>query len=157
MNEGIAVFFEKFIGYYDGPELNLTFGYFNPHRYPIVRDNIEEASLRSMLTDKQYSAPLSSSFLLYLHKNNQFIPYLKERLSSSKDDIYIIEKITGKNIDVIESNWKQWVRDHNIDANVNLVITPIIFNTKDEVDLWSFKNNIEFDANEGIFKKNKSH
>ena len=122
-NEGIATFFEKFIGYLDdGGKLHISFGYFSNWRFPITKAEVDSISLRRLVRvpNDQCSA---RSLMLFLHKKGVFKRFIHE-LSVCEDDrngLITLERVYGKDLYELEKEWKDWIRSRPIDANVLLV------------------------------------
>ena len=71
IDEGIATFFEKFIGHFDDSgKLNISFGYFSNWRFPITKKKINKLSLKQIINSKDMSQCAARSFMLFLHKKS---------------------------------------------------------------------------------------
>lgn len=140
IHEGIATFFEKFIGHLDeNGKLHLTVGYFSNERLPYTKEHIDEYSLPALIARRGFSQGMIRSFMMFLHKKGKFKEYV-ELLSNSKDDQYglgSLEKVYDKPIDEIEKEWKQWVRDLPMDNDTFLVENEFVKTPQQWQKWWS--------------------
>ena len=138
VNEGIATFFEKFIGHLDREgRLTISFGYFSNWRFPITKISINRFNLRELLLAKEPDQCAARSFMLFLRKKGLFRSFVKQ-VSARADDLTgsaTLQKVYGKSIAEIEREWKDWIRAQPIDANVRLVEAAFV-KTPSQWQVW---------------------
>jgi hypothetical protein len=159
IDEGIAAFFEKFIGHIDdNGELNISFGYFSNWRFPITKKTIDKLSLRRIITSKDPDQCAARSFMLFLHKKGLFANCVKKWRIAKKDPtgVKVLEKTYAKSIAQIEQDWKTWVRSQPIDENVKLVPWAFVMPPK-EWGRWLSENKdrLYWNEEEKIYKIHK--
>lgn len=124
VNEGIATFFEKFIGHLDeNGKLHITFGYFSDVRLPLTKEHLNEYSLPALIARRGTPQPPIRSLMMFLHKKGKFKEFVR-LAANSKDDPYALgalEKVYDKPVEEIEIEWKQWVRNLPMDNDTFLV------------------------------------
>ncbi len=124
VDEGIATFFEKFIGYLDEQgKLNISFGYFSNWRFPQTKKRARFLSIEGLVTLEEPDQSAARSLMLFLHRQGLFKKFVHE-MSVAADDptgVVTLEKVCGKDVSQIERDWKEWVMAQPIDGNVNLV------------------------------------
>ncbi|MHC5059842.1 MAG: hypothetical protein ACYTFK_01990 [Planctomycetota bacterium] len=142
VSEGVATFFEKFIGHLDEEgKLHITFGYFSNLRLPVTKENFDKLRLQTLIGHGNYPQPLIRSFVMFLHKKGKFAEFM--RISAdSRADIFglgALEKVYGKPLDEIEAEWKQWVHRLPMDNDIFLVEESFV-KTADEWKEWWSQN-----------------
>ena len=76
-DEGIANFFEKFIGYIDEQgQLDISFGYFHPQEFLFTKLVAEYATLDHVINSDDQA--LQRSLMMFLHKRGLFTSFVKE-------------------------------------------------------------------------------
>ena len=154
INEGIPMFFEKFMGHVanDGT-LHLSVGYFSNWRFPIAKEKIGSFTLRRMIDEGEPC--LASSFMLFLHKKGhmrRFVQQLQAKGKEAKPEDILVG-VYGQPIATIEREWKEWIAGQLIDGNVNLV--PLSFvKTEPEWAAWwqANKDRLVWDEAQGIYR-----
>ena len=155
IHEGIATFFEEFIGYLDADgKLHITFGYFSNVRLPLTKENFERLRLQSLIAQGNYPQPLIRSFIMFLHKKGKFKEFAR-LVANSRDDPFglgAIEKVCGKGLDEIEVEWKKWVYELPMDNDIFLVEESFV-KTEAEWEKWWSQNEhrLYFDAEEEVY------
>ncbi|MFZ4397409.1 MAG: hypothetical protein ACOYOU_17490, partial [Kiritimatiellia bacterium] len=136
INEGIPMFFEKFMGYVaDDGALHVSFGYFSNWRFPVAKEKIGSCTLSRLIEEGEPC--LASSFMLFLHKKGQLRHFVQQLQAKGKDGkpVEILVGVYGQPIGTIDREWKAWVASQPIDENVNLV--PLAFiKTEAEWRAW---------------------
>lgn len=156
INEGLPTFFEKFIGYFDNnEELHISFGYFSNWRFPITKSYIDKYQSGELLTTD--SQCLCRAFILYLHKQHylkQFIRKLYDQ-EGKIDGIRTLELVCGKDFQIIENEWKDWVKSQPINGNVKLVTRSFVHPYSDW-QKWLKKNqeHLSWDDEQEIYVVN---
>jgi len=124
VDEGIATFFEKFIGHLDRKgKLTISVGYFSNWRFPITKSNAEGLRLRRLFAAAEPDQCAARALMLFLHKKGLLKSFVRQ-MSIQTDDptgSVTLQKVYGKPISQIERDWKDWIRAQPIDANVELV------------------------------------
>jgi hypothetical protein len=156
VNEGIATFFEKFIGHLDkGGKLTISFGYFSNWRFPVTKGNIERFNLRDLMSTKNPDQGAARSLMLFLHKKGLFKSFVKEMSARRRDRTgsTTLQEVYGKSIREIERDWKGWVRAQPIDANVRLVEAAFV-KTENQWQAWwqANKYRLYWDQQERIYR-----
>ena len=142
IDEGIATFFEKFIGHIDKKgNLHISVGYFSNWRFPITKKNVERLNLHQLICSKEPDQCAARSFMLFLHKKGLFKDFVRQ-ISVQNDDptgITTLQNIYSQSIDEIELHWKNWIRSQPIDGNVNLVPWAFV-KTEEQWQQWKSAN-----------------
>ncbi len=129
LNEGIATFFEKFIGHLDNKgKLTISFGYFSNWRFPITKASVNGLNLREIIKAKKPEQCAARSLMLYLHRKGLFKNFVKQ-ISTTKNDrdgSATLQKVYGKSITEIELEWKEWIKSQPIDEDVLLVESAFV-------------------------------
>lgn len=154
INEGIPMFFEKFMGYVanDGT-LHISVGYFSNWRFPVAKEKIGAYTLSRLIEEGEPC--LASSFMLFLHKKGhlrRFVQQLQTKGKEAKPEEILVGSY-GQPIATIEREWKEWIAGQPIDGNVNLV--PLSFvRTEPEWDAWwqANKDRLMWDEAQGIYR-----
>jgi hypothetical protein len=159
IDEGIATFFEKFIGHLDDDgKLNISFGYFSNWRFPITKKRINKLSMERIIKSEDPDQCAARSLMLFLHKKHLFANCVKKWRIARKDPtgVMVLEKIYGQSIAQIEQDWKTWVRSQPIDENVKLVPWAFVMPQK-EWDRWlnANKDKLYWNEEENIYKISK--
>ena len=155
IDEGIATFFEKFIGYIDsGGNLHISVGYFSNWRFPITKRNLKRLSLIQLVNSNDPDQCAARSFMLFLHKKGFFKSFIKQ-ISVQKNDstgLTTLQNIYGQPIDQIENQWKNWIKSQPIDGNVNLVQWAFI-KTEEQWQQWKYANinKLYWNQNERVY------
>jgi len=140
VTEGIAAFFEKFIGHIDANgRLHISFGYFSNWRFPITQAIIGRASLKDLFQTSDQN--LARSLMLFLHDKGDLQDFVREvhRGGKSSQPVKILERICGLTLPAIEREWMVWVSRQPIDETVNLVPEAMVL-PQDEWSVWWQKN-----------------
>lgn len=140
VNEGIPMFFEKFMGYVaDDGVLHISFGYFSNWRFPVAKEKSQQYTLQRMMAEGEPC--LASSFMLFLHRKGhmrRFVRQLQIKGKNANPEEMLVG-IYGQPMGTIEREWKAWIDSQPIDANVNLV--PLAFvKTESEWRTWWQEN-----------------
>ncbi len=122
VNEGLAMFFEKFIGYFDTQgTLMLSLGYFSDWRFPQTKRLIKKIKFDDLVSYR-YDSPVRD-FMLFLHRKgllNEFINRMIVRRGDPTGAL-TLQQIYGQDIPTIVAEWKDWVRAQPVDGNVRFV------------------------------------
>ena len=154
--DGIAVFFEKFIGHFDKDgKLYISFGYFSNWRFPIVKRLVKFLSLEDMVSSRQPDQSQAGALMLFLHKKGLFKEFVKQ-LSEATDDptgVRTLEKVYGKTLSEIEKDLKDWINAQPIDGDVLLVQRAFVL-PEDQWRKWWENNNsrLYWDEAEQMYK-----
>ena len=142
INEGIATFFEKFIGHIDNEGvLHISFGYFSNWRFPKTKNNLDKLNLKKLISSNDPDQCAARSFMLFVHKKGFFKKFVRQ-MSTQKNDptgLTTLQKIYGKSIDQIELDWKNWIKSQPIDGNVKLVPWAFV-KTEEQWQQWESAN-----------------
>jgi len=153
INEGIPTFFEKFMGHIDDRgQLHVSFGYYSNWRFPITKAFIDDLSLADLfITDDQC---IARSFTLFLHEQGKLKSFVKQLHQAGTDAVpaTVVEEVLGRPLAEIEKEWKDWVNNQPIDAQVDLVPASFI-KTQDEWNAWWEDNRkrITWEESRGIY------
>jgi hypothetical protein len=143
VQEGIAVFFEKFIGHFDEDgKLIISFGYFSNWRFPETKKLVKWLSLDDMVLAKEPDQSSAGALMLFLHKKGLFREFVKQ-LSKVTDDpnsVRTLEKVYGKPLSEIGKDLKDWINAQPIDADVGLVEKSFVL-PADKWQIWLKRNN----------------
>jgi len=142
VNEGIATFFEKFIGHVDNEKrLHISFGYFSNWRFPLTKMSVKVLDLDKMIKSKQPDQCTARSFMLFLNKEGVFKDFVGQISIEKKDrdGSATLERVYGKPISEIEKEWKDWINHQPIDEDVMLVPAAFVL-TEDEWYNWWREN-----------------
>jgi hypothetical protein len=155
-NEGIATFFEKFIGRLDADgKLTISFGYFSNWRFPLTKTNIDEFDLGELLTTRAPHQGAARSLMLFLHKKGLFKTFVKQ-LSVQPNDptgILTLRRVYGKPLAQIDREWRAWVKSQPIDENVKLLPRAFV-KTDEEWQKWwnANKDSLYWSETEQIYR-----
>ena len=153
-NEGIANFFEKFIGYIDERgELNISVGYFHPAEFTYTKFVAEHTTLGHVVNSDDQ--PLQRSLMMFLHKKGLFTSFVRE-LQAKQYELSTLDalmRVYGADLDTIEADWKAWVSAQPLDENVTLVQAAFVMN-KPDWDRWWRQNGdrLYWDDGEEVYK-----
>lgn len=142
VDEGIATFFEKFIGHLDEKgKLTISFGYFSNWRFPITKNKVDgiSVSLSGLIAAVEPDQSAARSLMLFLHKKGLFENFVRQ-MSMQTDDptgSVTLQKVYGKPIAEIEREWKAWIRAQPIDGNVKLVERAFVMTEKEWQRWWN--------------------
>jgi len=159
VDEGIATFFEKFIGHLDNEgKLTISFGYFSNWRFPITKRIVNELNLREMIGAKEPDQCAARSLMLFLHKKGLFKNFVRQ-ISAVKDDrdgSATLQKVCGKPIAEIERQWKDWIKSQPIDEDVLLVSSAFVLK-ENEWQVWwrANKDKLYWSEQEQIYRVEK--
>jgi pimeloyl-ACP methyl ester carboxylesterase/tetratricopeptide (TPR) repeat protein len=154
INEGIPMFFEKFMGYVsDEGALNISFGYFSNWRFPVAKEKIETYTLSRLIEEEEPC--LASSFMLFLHTKGHMRRFVQQLHVQGKNakPAELLVAVYGQPLDTIEREWKAWVAGQPIDGNVNLVPSSFV-KTASEWRAWwqENKERLVWDETRGIYR-----
>lgn len=153
-NEGIANFFEKFIGYLDERgKLHISVGYFHPAEFTYAKYAAEHTTFDHVMNSEDQ--PLQRSLMMFLHKKGLFKSFVTE-LRGSQPGSSAVETLTrvyGADLDTIEADWKAWVSEQPLDENVALVQAAFVLD-KPDWDRWWEKHadRLYWDEKERMYK-----
>ena len=159
VNEGIATFFEKFIGHIDNEgKLTISFGYFSNWRFPITKGIVNRLDLREMITAKEPDQCAARSLMLFLHKKGVLKNFVRQISAArgDRDGSATLQKVCGKTIAEIEREWKYWIKSQPIDEDVLLVSSAFVL-TESRWQLWwrANKNKVYWSEQEQIYRVKK--
>lgn len=153
VDEGFAMFFEKFLGHVDADgKLHISFGYFSNWRFPQTKDQISALTLDDLFEMRHKSAV--RSFFLYLHRQGAMKGFVDAvRLGQYETPQIALERLLGSSLSEIEQDWKEWVGGQPIDANVNLVQSAFVL-PQAQWDQWwrNAQKDIYWDETDKLFK-----
>ncbi|OGS23523.1 MAG: hypothetical protein A2297_05325 [Elusimicrobia bacterium RIFOXYB2_FULL_48_7] len=140
--EGIASFYEKFMGYYaDETDYMITFGYFSPYRIKEVKDNRARLGISSLNTNQSIAA----NFIMYLYQEGKLRKFLGIYFEL-KNDREAIAKTFGKDIKQVEKEWLEWFDGLSFDDdNVVFAHESRLFRSKAGFDDFLQKNRAVWD------------
>lgn len=156
IDEGIATFFEKFIGHLDKEgKLTISFGYFSNWRFPITKKNVDKFSLSRLISATEPDQCAARSLMLFLHKKGVLNNFIRQ-MSMQTDDpagLVTLQKVYGKSIPEIEQKWKDWIRTQPIDGNVKLVKQAFV-KTESQWKAWwqANKDRLYWSEKEQIYR-----
>ena len=156
IDEGIATFFEKFIGHLDKEgKLTISFGYFSNWRFPITKKNVDRLSLSRLISATEPDQCAARSLMLFLHKKGVLNNFIRQ-MSMQTDDptgLVTMQKVYGKSIPEIEQKWKDWIRTQPIDGNVKLVKQAFV-KTEGQWQAWwqANKDRLYWSEKEQIYR-----
>ncbi|NIM12520.1 MAG: hypothetical protein GTO45_10480 [Candidatus Aminicenantes bacterium] len=156
IDEGIATFFEKFIGYLDQEgRLTISFGYFSNWRFPITKMYIDRISLNDLIYARNPDQCAVRSFMLFLHKKGFFKSLIKQMRvqTDDPDGLITLQRVYGKSKPQIEQEWKSWIKSQPLDGNVFLVKRAFV-KTDSQWKAWweANKDRIYWNEKEQIFR-----
>lgn len=159
VNEGIATFFEKFIGHLDNEgKLTISFGYFSNWRFPITKASVNSISLNEIIRAKQPEQCAVRSLMLYLHKKGLFKDFVRQICTTKgdRDSSVTLQKVYGKSIAEIERQWKEWIKSQPIDEDVLLVESAFVLPER-QWQLWwrANQNKLYWSEQEQIYRVKK--
>lgn len=156
VNEGIATFFEKFIGHLDKQgKLTISFGYFSNWRFPITKQNISTISLSRLIASTNPDQCNARALMLFLHKKGRFKNFIRQMAEQTNDPTgsITLRKVYGKSISRIEQDWKDWIKSQPLDANVALVQRAFVLTDQQWQSWWKAnKNTLYWSDDEQIYK-----
>ena len=156
VNEGIATFFEKFIGHLDKQgKLTISFGYFSNWRFPITKQNIGTISLSRLIASTNPDQCNARALMLFLHKKGRFKNFIRQMAEQTNDPTgsITLRKVYGKSISRIEQDWKDWIKSQPLDANVALVQRAFVLTDQQWQSWWKAnKNTLYWSDDEQIYK-----
>lgn len=156
IDEGIATFFEKFIGHLDKEgKLTISFGYFSNWRFPITKKNVDRLNLSRLISATEPDQCAARSLMLFLHKKGVLNNFIRQ-MSMQTDDptgLVTLQKVYGKSIPEIEQKWKDWIRTQPIDGNVKLVKQAFV-KTESQWQAWwqANKDRLYWSEKEQIYR-----
>lgn len=155
IDEGIATFFEKFIGHIDHGRLDISFGYFSDWRFPITKAAIDKLSLEKIINSPDPDQCAVRSLMLFLHKKKLFTNCVRKWQTGLTDatGVKILEEVYGRSLAQIEEDWKAWVRSQPIDGNVKFVPMAFVL-PQQEWQMWLSinKHKLYWNEEEKIYK-----
>jgi hypothetical protein len=156
VNEGIATFFEKFIGHLDKEgKLTISVGYFSNWRFPITKKNADRLSLSRLISAADPDQCATRSLMLFLHKEGLFKRFVRQMSTQTNDPAgsVTLQNVYGKSIREIEQEWKDWIRSQPIDGNVKLVERAFV-KTYEEWQRWlnANKDSLYWSEQEQIYR-----
>jgi len=158
VDEGIATFFEKFIGHLDEKgKLTISFGYFSNWRFPITKNKVDgiSLSLSGLIAAVEPDQSAARSLMLFLHKKGLFENFVRQ-MSMQTDNptgSVTLQKVYGKPIAEIEREWKAWIRAQPIDGNVKLVERAFVMTEKEWQRWWNAnKRRLYWSEKEQIYR-----
>ncbi len=122
VNEGFAMFFEKFIAHFDPcGSLVMSVGYFSDWRFPQTKRMINKVTFKNLIRYK-HPSPVRD-FMLFLHRKGLLQKFIEQLRGRRKDPngALTLEAVCGQKIPALIEEWKAWVRAQPIDGNVRLV------------------------------------
>jgi hypothetical protein len=154
INEGFAMFFEKFIGFRaDDGSVWFSFGYFSPWRLALAQKSLERFDLLANIEGSVYDPCPLREFFLYMHKKNMLQRFLEEYPSSpDASGKTTLCKIWGKTVPEVETEWKDWVKAQPFDENAKLVKTSFIKEKTDWLTWLAERPFLEWDEAAEIFR-----
>jgi len=159
VDEGIATFFEKFIGHFEeNGELSISFGYFSNWRFPITKKAIEGINLSDLINSPDPEQCCLRSFSLFLHKKNLFSDCIGQwqKATDQEQWISILEQVYGAPIAQIEIEWKTWVKEQPIDGDVELVASAFVLPYQQWQHWWAEnQNKLYWSEHEKIYRVRK--
>lgn len=160
VDEGIATFFEKFIGYYDERnKLHLTVGYFSNWRFPKTKSSVKTLNLQKLLASPSPEQSQLRSFSLFLHKRGVFKECVRQWQKETRPDgwIKVVETAYGKPIVQIGEEWKEWIESQAIDGDVLLVPFAFVKGYQQWQEWLEFyKDKVYWSENEGVYRARKT-
>ena len=139
-NEGIAAFFEKFIGHLDQHgKLTISFGYFSNWRFPITKKNLDKLSLKVLIRSENADQCAARSLMLFLHKKGLFDDFVNRLRVQTRDPTAAIslQRVYRKPLPAIEREWKSWIKSQPLDADVDLVKWAFIKTDQEWKEWWA--------------------
>jgi hypothetical protein len=111
VEEGVAAFFEKFLGHIDADgRLELTVGYFHPFRFMQLLAKYEHLHVAGLwVADGQPDYEVARSFMLFLHRHGQLVPFVRALRTATGDGRRELEAITGRTLSQLDADWHAWV------------------------------------------------
>lgn len=110
VEEGVASFFEKFLGHVDeGGTLDLTVGYFHPFRFMQLKAKYEKLHVPDLWTAAEADYEVARSFMLFLHRRDQLLPFVRALHTADGDGRRELEQITGRSLEELDEEWHAWV------------------------------------------------
>ena len=141
---GLATHFEKFTGYLEDGQAEITTGYFHPRRFRAAKAQIINADLAKLISSGKEHDDLANSFMLFMYHQGLLTAYIKAN-ETGQDDLTVLPEIYGAPLEQIEQDWRFWVISTPVDEYLDLLMSSVVYESKDEFDLW-------LEANQLIFK-----
>ncbi len=159
VDEGIATFFEKFVGHLDSEgKLIISVGYFSNWRFPLTKEAVNRLDLREMITAKEPDQCAARSLMLFLHKKGLFKDFVRQ-ISAARDDpdsSATLQKVYGKSIAEIEWEWKNWIKSQPINEDVLLVTSAFVLSDSQWQAWWQAnKDRLYWSKKEQIYRVRK--
>ena len=158
VEEGVATFFEKFLGHIDDDgTLDLTVGYFHPSRFMQLLPKYEKLHVHELwaVEDAAPDYEVGRSFMLFLHRHNHLLPFVKALRTAEGNGGRELETITGRTLEQLDADWHSWVRAQPFVAggDVFLVERAMIMRSV-EWEQWLRENakRLQFDEQLGIWR-----
>jgi len=132
LEEGVASYFERGLGYYEGPaKLRLLFGYLNPVRFQEVQASAlaNELSFASMMRSQQ----TASTFFVYADRCRALHAFLEAYLAT-KDMDKSCRLALGIDAATAERHWVEWVRTQVLGFDFEFWQRTQIYATEAEFD-----------------------
>ncbi|MGE3171294.1 MAG: hypothetical protein AB7O97_01630 [Planctomycetota bacterium] len=112
VEEGVASFFEKFLGWLDDDgALHLTVGYLHPGRYLSVSNRHPEFDVAAMWTVDRagFDYGAARSFMLFLHRRGWLRPFVLALPGAAGDGRAELEAIAGRTLAELDAEWHAWI------------------------------------------------
>lgn len=156
VREGIATFFEKFIGHLDSEgKMTISFGYFSNWRFPKTKKRLDKISLKNLIASRKPDQCVARSLMLFLHKKGVFKPFVKQMRVKRNDPTgaVTLQKVYGKPLAEIEREWKVWIKAQPVDDNVKLVRLAFVKTDQQWKAWWKEnKSRLYWSEKEHIYK-----
>jgi hypothetical protein len=137
IKSGLATFFEKFMGYVDVKgDLHISFGYFSNWRFPLTKRVIRGMTLERLFREADQS--IVRSFMVFLHRKGclqEFYRQLHDSHVTRHEDL-LVDACNVFSLADLETEWKNWVINQPIDANVMLVPSAFVITQPEWFSWW---------------------
>lgn len=158
VEEGIASFFEKFLGHIDDDgRLELSVGYFHPGRYLLLSRQHVRLHVQDLwnpdASGPDYAA--ARSFMLFLHRRGLLHPFVQALRASDGDGREVLQALAGTSIEQLDREWHEWVVANPpvLGGDTMLVARATIVPTNEWPEwLAAHEPPLEFDDQQGIWR-----
>lgn len=153
-SEGIATYFEKFVGYTNENEgSKISFGYLHPRRIINASKRLNDVTLSDVITSQKHADnDLSYSVMLFMQRQGLLKGFVNKRLTTNQSDIHIIESLFAKPISKIDTEWKSWLLRQLNYQDLELVKLAFMHKSTAEFHSWIKQNRLVWDESLMMYK-----
>jgi hypothetical protein len=150
LDEGLALLYEKVIGYYENENSSqLTFGYLSPWRFERTKELLSRGLLR--LDRLSADQTVGWALALYVHRQGKMKQFLAS-YGKQRDLNAALREVFGEDADEFEIKWKHWLTELPLDENAYLAKDAYIFGTKTAFEEFLSNHNATWYPQENLYK-----